>query len=104
MKARDYAGTVYLLHLERPLAGAQNQHGRPSAAHYLGYTVSRDPKRRVKLHAKGQSGSKYMRQAHLEGIAFKLVRVWTDADRHQERKLKLQKKSRALCPECKAAA
>ena len=97
---QPYAGTVYLLHLERPLQGCVNQHGKPQAGHYIGFTVSRDPTRRLGLHARGQSGSKYMRQALREGIGFRLVRTWQDVDRNFERKLKLRKASSRMCPEC----
>ena len=98
--AQGYAGTVYLLHLERPLRGSQNQFGRPSAGHYLGWTASRSPRRRVGLHRRGQSGSKYMAEALREGIGFRLVRTWFDVDRNFERKLKLRKSSGRLCPVC----
>ena len=73
----DYAGSLYLLHLERPLAGATNQHGRPRAAHYLGWTKSKRVTRRVNAHKRGVSGSKYMRQAFLEGIGFRVARELT---------------------------
>lgn len=102
-RSQPYAGTLYLLHLDRPLAGARNQHGQPRAGHYLGWTAARSPSRRVGLHARGQSGSKYMRQAYREGIAFRLVRTWSDADRNTERRLKRWKKLAALCPACRAA-
>lgn len=101
--SQPYAGTVYLLHLERPLEGARNQHGAPSAGHYLGWTASRSPSRRVGLHKRGQSGSKYMREALREGIGFTLARVWEGVDRHFERRLKLRKASSRMCPVCRAA-
>ena len=101
--SQPYAGTVYLLHLDRPLNGAVNQHGAPSAGHYLGWTVSRSPARRVGLHRRGVSGSKYMAEALREGIGFRLVRTWSDVDRNFERKLKLRKASGRLCPVCTAA-
>lgn len=101
--SQPYAGTVYLLHLAQPLAGAVNQHGKPSAGHYLGWTASRTATRRVGLHARGQSGSKYMRQALREGIGFTLARTWSDVDRNFERKLKLRKASSRMCPVCRAA-
>jgi hypothetical protein len=96
-----YAGSVYLLHLERPLAGAQNQHGRPTSGHYIGWTARRSVGPRVALHSAGQSGSKYMRQALREGIGFNLVRVWRDVDRNFERSLKLRKCAARLCPQCR---
>lgn len=101
--SQPYAGTVYLLHLERPLGGARNQHGKPSAGHYLGWTRSHSPARRVGLHAKGQSGSKFMAQAKREGIGFVLARTWADVDRNFERRLKLRKASGRMCPLCRAA-
>lgn len=101
--SQPYAGTVYLLHLERPLGGAQNQHGKPHAAHYLGWTASHSAQRRVGLHARGTSGSKYMRAAYVEGIGFTLVRTWANVSRDFERKLKLRKCSGRLCPQCTGA-
>jgi len=94
---------VYLLHLDAPLQGARNQHGKPSAGHYLGWTCSKSANRRVGLHRRGVSGSKYMAEALREGIGFRLVRTWQDVDRNFERKLKLRKSSARLCPECRAA-
>jgi len=101
--SQPYAGSVYLLHLQRPLAGARNQFGPSKAGHYLGWTQSRSVARRVALHARGQSGSKYMRQAYVEGCAFTLVRTWTDMSRDDERRLKQRKASGRLCPLCRAA-
>ena len=101
--AQPYAGSVYLLHLDRPLAAGRNQHGAPLAAHYLGWTASRDVSRRVGLHRRGQSRSKYMLAALREGVGFTLARVWPDVDRNFERRLKLRKASGRLCPVCRAA-
>jgi hypothetical protein len=101
--SQPYAGTVYLLHLSAPLRGSQNQFGRPLAGHYLGWTASTSPTRRVGLHKRGASGSKYMRQALREGLTFEVARVWQDVDRNFERRLKLRKASGRLCPQCRAA-
>lgn len=100
VSSQPYAGTVYLLHLSAPLAGALNQHGRPAAAHYLGWTHERSPEARLSLHRAGRSGSVYMRQALREGITFELARTWQDADRNAERRLKNRKASARLCPLC----
>lgn len=100
---QPYAGTVYLLHLDAPLKGARNQHGRPTAGHYIGWTCSPSPARRIGLHARGTSGSKFMAEAKREGIGFTLARLWTGVDRHFERKLKQRKASSRLCPLCKGA-
>jgi hypothetical protein len=102
--AAPYVGTLYLLHLQRPLRGARNQFGPAKVGHYLGWTQARSVARRVALHASGQSGSKYMRQAFVEGCAFDLVRVWRNADRLEERRLKNGKKLARLCPACKCGA
>ena len=101
--SQPYAGTVYLLHLDAPLRGARNQHGSPKAGHYIGWTCSPSPARRVGLHARGTSGSKYMAQCKREGIEFHLVKVWHNVDRNFERKLKLRKASGRMCPVCKGA-
>jgi predicted GIY-YIG superfamily endonuclease len=98
--SQPYAGTVYLLHLDRPLAMGRNQFGPPASAHYLGWTAERSPTRRVAAHRAGRSGSKYMRQAYREGIVASLARVWPNVDRHFERKLKRRKASGRLCPVC----
>ena len=100
MSAQPYAGSVYLLHLERPLAAARNQFRAPLSAHYLGWTASRTVSPRVRLHRRGQSGSKYMRAAYAERIGFVLVRTWRDVDRRFERRLKGWHKLAALCPTC----
>jgi hypothetical protein len=101
--SQPYAGTVYLLHLDAPLKGARNQHGRPTAGHYIGWTCSLSPARRIGSHARGTSGSKFMAEARREGIGFVLARLWTDVDRHFERKLKLRKASSRMCPVCRGA-
>jgi len=102
--SQPYAGTVYLLHLAQPLGAARNQHGKPHAAHYLGWTQEKSPSARVALHRAGRSGSKYMREAHREGIDFDVSRVWEDVDRNFERKLKNRKASGRICPLCQPAA
>ena len=100
---QPYAGTVYLLHLDRPLAGGCNQHGKPLAGHYLGWTMFPSVTRRVEMHRKGQSGCKYIKQAKREGIGLTLARTWQNVDRNFERKLKNRKAAGRLCPVCQPA-
>lgn len=82
---------VYLLHLERPLG---------NCSHYLGH--AEDVDRRYDIHAKGH-GASFTRAAVHRGIKFAVVRVWADADKATERRLKKQKKAWRLCPVCKEA-
>lgn len=83
-------GTVYLIHFDRPF-----HHAR----HYIGWTQSTES--RVQRHKDGH-GSKLLKAVAAAGIDFHIVREWTGVDRHFERKLKNQKKSRRLCPNCRS--
>ena len=82
---------VYLIHFQIKLHHAQ---------HYLGF-VERNLKQRIKKHKSG-SGAKLLAALNRAGIAWDVVRVWQDGDRHFERKLKNRKKARCLCPVCGA--
>ena len=84
-----YSGTVYLIHLNSPIAHAQ---------HYIGW--SRAFKKRLEHHKNG-TGAKFLAEAVRRNIAFSVVRKWTNADGHFERKLKNRKNARHLCPVCK---
>ncbi len=84
---------VYLIHLERPLAHSQHYIGFVDAE--KGYTVEA----RLAKHRKGP-GSPMLRAATRNGIAFDVVRVWPNATRTDERKLKNRKRARCLCPIC----
>ncbi|MBE7170531.1 MAG: endonuclease [Williamsia sp.] len=82
---------VYLIHFKTKLHHAE---------HYLGF-VERNLSRRIKKHKAG-TGAKLLAALNRAGIAWDVVRVWPDGDRHFERKLKNRKKSRCLCPVCGA--
>lgn len=82
-------GTVYLLHLERPLAHAQ---------HYLGWT-ERDLSGRLRYHLNGR-GSRFIAAAVGAGIRVAVARTWPGT-RHLERKLKNRKGAPRLCPVCR---
>jgi predicted GIY-YIG superfamily endonuclease len=83
--------TVYLIHLDRPLAHAR---------HYIGFTD--DLERRLHEHQQG-NGSKMLAAVARAGISWRLARTWS-GDRTWERRLKRYKKSKQLCPICSAGA
>ncbi len=85
---RRVAG-CYLLHFDRKVHGAQ---------HYLGWSVH--IARRLRQHLKGD-GARLVRQALRAGINVELVRVWTAADRTQERALKKSRTPKSYCPKCR---
>lgn len=82
------AGTVYLLHFERPFGHAR---------HYLGFTT--DLERRLDDHAHGH-GSTLMAYVSAVGIGFELVRTWSGG-RDLERRLKNWHNGPKLCPVCR---
>lgn len=84
-------GTVYLLHLEPPLAHAR---------HYLGW--ARDLEGRLANHRAGR-GSPLIAAAVASGSRIELARTWEDVDRHFERALKRRHETPRLCPVCVAA-
>lgn len=89
----DRRAVVYLLHFDRPL-----HHAR----HYLG-TTSRGLGQRLVEHIGGhRTGSKLVAAVVARGIAVRVVRVW-GGGYGLERRLKRRKKSRQLCPICRAA-
>ena len=87
---KNVKGTVYLMHLDRPLAHSQ---------HYIGWSTN--PDKREEEHQAGQ-GSAFLKAAKQNGINFEIVRQWHNEDRHFERKLKNRKNARDLCPVCRA--
>lgn len=82
---------VYLLHFDRPY-----QHAR----HYTGWACDID--RRLEAHRRGQ-GARLMEVVVGAGIGFTVARLWPDADRHKERRLKRSGSASRYCPVCKAA-
>ncbi len=83
------SGTVYLIHLETPIA-----HSR----HYLGWT--RFLKKRINHHRNG-TGARFLAEAVRRGIGFEVVRKWKNTDGNFERKLKNRKNAPKLCPVCR---
>lgn len=85
--------SVYLIHLERPLAHSQ---------HYIGYTSSmRTIAARTEHHRAG-TGSKFLAAVSRAGITFAIARTWKDGDRTFERKLKNRNGAKRFCPVCKS--
>jgi predicted GIY-YIG superfamily endonuclease len=82
---------VYLLHFDRPY-----QHAR----HYTGY--AKDIDARLAAHAAGR-GARLMEVVQQAGITWRLARVWPEADRAKERRLKNSGSATRYCPICKEA-
>ncbi len=83
-------GIVYLLHFSKP-----HKH----AKHYMGWTDNKLPARLAR-HRAG-NGARLIEVIIENGNSFSLARIWTNADRAQERRLKNWKNAPELCPICK---
>jgi len=115
--------SVYLIHLEKPLARGVSPDGQAlKAGHYIGYTedlVGRildhgdttwepldEPVTledgRICTGAKHGPGATFMGVANTRGIGYELARTWEGpgADRMFERRLKNYKNAPRLCPVC----
>lgn len=83
--------TVYLLHFERKVRGAQ---------HYLGITRSARLDRRMHDHC-GEHGSRLTALACKSGIGFTLARTWPAESLDLEKRLKASGHFAKLCPICR---
>jgi hypothetical protein len=83
------AGTVYLLHFDRPFSHAR---------HYMGWTGGRLADR-LDRHRRGD-GANLLRHVTAAGIGWRMSRTW-EGDRHWERQLKRQGGHSRKCPVCK---
>lgn len=83
-------GDVYLIHLLVPIGHAR---------HYIGFSL--DHAARLEEHRAGRGG-RLLKVANMRGVTYKVVRVWTPADRRFERRAKNYARARALCPVCNA--
>lgn len=81
-------GYVYLIHFERPVGNAR---------HYIGYTESFE--QRIESHRAG-TGSALCKIANEKGINWLVVRVWHDATRQDEVRIK-KSTAKHICPICK---
>ncbi|GAA2327390.1 hypothetical protein [Dactylosporangium salmoneum] len=82
------AGTIYLLHFERPFSHAR---------HYLGWTGGPLPVR-LQAHLAGQ-GARLLAAVHSAGITWFLARTW-EGTRARERQIKRQGGLSRSCPMC----
>jgi hypothetical protein len=83
--------TVYLLHLDPPLA---------HSSHYIGFCTSeRMVQPRLDHHMAG-NGARMMRAAAAAGCRVTVAHVWPDGDRNFERRLKRRKDATKFCPVC----
>jgi hypothetical protein len=85
--------SVYLLHFSEPYHHAK---------HYLGFAEDSIASR-IERHKAGQ-GANLTRVVTEAGIDLQLARVWPDADRHEERRLKNMKSTPQYCPICRRGA
>jgi predicted GIY-YIG superfamily endonuclease len=82
-------GSVYIIHLARPLAGSKSQH-------YVGF--SKQVEKRLWHHRNG-TGSAFLAEANRQGIAYTLCVIFPGTKR-DERKLKNTKNTARYCPCC----
>lgn len=80
--------SVYILHLESPLGHAR---------HYVGW--AKKVESRLKHHKAG-TGARFTQVCIERGINFILARVFEDADKKFERKLKNTNSTKDYCPIC----
>lgn len=90
MSRQKYRGTVYLVCFADRLCHAK---------HYVGWTKDKSTDGRLEYHRK-KRGSRLLAAVVSAGIAFDVARVWKNADRNFERKIKNRKNATALCPNC----
>ena len=81
-------GSVYLIHFESRLHGAQ---------HYLGFSTNIP--QRVKAHKAGR-GAPLLAAVSKLGIGWRVVRIWRRKDGYFEQALKRRFALRDLCPAC----
>lgn len=79
---------VYLIHFETPYKHAQ---------HYVGF--AKDIAKRLAKHKSG-SGARLIQVAQDNGIEWHLARIWKEATRTDERKLKNRGSAKRYCPIC----
>lgn len=82
------AGTVYLLHFDRPYKHAQ---------HYLGWAADLDT--RLAAHRAG-NGARLITVIAAAGISWQLARTWPGATEGHEKALEDLNSRKRLCPVC----
>lgn len=83
------AGTLYLLHFDRPFGHAR---------HYLGFSTDLDA--RLAAHASGR-GANLLRHVRAAGIGWTLVKTWSCKTRVDERRMHTNGHA-TRCPVCRA--
>jgi putative endonuclease len=83
---------VYILHLDAPLSHAR---------HYVGYSATDDTlTARLEHHRNGTARARFTDVLHERGIGFQLARVFENADKAFERRLKNTNNTKRYCPLC----
>lgn len=82
---------VYLLHFDR-----RYKH----VGHYIGATTRDSLDERIEEHRSG-NGAHLISVISAAGIGFTVARVWRDAERGFERKLKARGGASRICPICR---
>ena len=82
---------VYLIHFERKLAHAQ---------HYVGFSSSPAALRRRLDHHRSGNGSRLMNAVVQAGIPYRVVRIWPEGTRTEERRIKNTAHPERICPVC----
>ncbi len=90
-------GWLYLLHLDRPMANGR------APQHYLGWTSKEDVDIRQLEHESG-AGAAILKAAVKEGIGWRVVKLWGNATKVDERKKKNSGHLSRYCPICKHLA
>jgi hypothetical protein len=90
------AGTVYLLHFDRPYGPGGGPNGRGTAKHYIGWASDLDT--RLAEHKAGH-GARLLAVVHAAGIGWTLARTWPGS-RIRERQIKRQGGASRCCPMC----
>jgi predicted GIY-YIG superfamily endonuclease len=85
---------VYLLHFDQAIPHGQ----QAGTQHYLGF--AHDLATRVDEHRCGK-GARLTQVFAERGISFEIARVWPNAGRDFERKLKRRHSPKRLCPICR---
>jgi hypothetical protein len=99
MKKKEGAGTVYLLHFDRPYGPGGGANGRGTAGHYL---WAKNLEQRLAQHEAG-TGARLMQVVKDAGIGWRLARTWKEGGLARESQLKKQGGRSRMCPECRAA-
>lgn len=94
------AGTVYLLHFDRPYVPYPGAPAKATARHYTGFAEGGPRNLRGRLSQHGTArGARIMRAVAAAGITWELARTWP-GDRARERQLKTQGSAARRCPLC----